>query len=345
MNRVLATHQTVSVLWFRGLLQAAESLGMSPERLLEHCEVTAQQLEQPYARLTLEQNLKLWRAIERDSQHPNIGLAMGAQVKPSYFQLLALTLMQSPNLAEALNKSMRYTRLLSDGGSYYLETNDQLAAICYEPQAEGFSSHQVDAVLVLLNNFASWLACKPLPLVQVEMAYPKPENISEYQKVFAVPVLFGAVRNALIFEVAVLAEPLSFTDNYLAQLHEQMLENHLAQITEQDTANKVRYCLRAAADLTLTRDDIAKLLNMSGRSLQRKLKECDTNFQALLDEERYSRAREYLKQPQLTLTDISAQLGFAESSVFTRAFKRWSGMAPIEYRHHYIERNNANVSS
>lgn len=333
MNKRALSQQTVSVLWFRGLLQAAESLGLSRAKLLESSQVSSQQLQHPFARLTLEQNQQLWRAIEANSASPNIGLAIGSQVKPSYFQLLALTLMQSQNLEDALNKSIRYTRLLSDGGIFRLEREQDLAAICYETQGSGFSRHQVDAVLVLLNNFASWLACRPLPLKAVELVHQPTQQAQEYQQFFPVPISFGAQRNALIFDAAILAEPLSLTDGYLTELHEQMLESQLAQITQQTVAQKVRYCLRSAAELTLTRDDIAEILHISSRSLQRKLKECDTSFQTLLDEERYARACYYLEQTALSLTNISAQLGFSESSVFTRAFKRWSGMAPNEYRH------------
>src|SRR5690554_4645911 len=200
------SEQTVSVLWFRGLLQAAESLGMSRSQLLQHCQLQEEQLQQPYARLTLQKNLQLWRAIENNQTSVNVGLAIGQQVKPSYFQLLALTLMQSRNLQEALHKSIRYTRLLSDGGVYRLEQQGEQAMIYYETQGEGFSRHQVDAVLVLLYNFASWLACRPLPLTAVKLQHQNSAQEEQYQQVFSAPVQFSAAHNALIFEASILAE-------------------------------------------------------------------------------------------------------------------------------------------
>lgn len=331
----MATQQTVSVLWFRGLLHAAESIGMEGAALLKAAAVPPAVLESPYERLSLEQNLKLWRAIEESSTHANVGLAIGEKVKPSHFQLLALTLMQSPSLGEALNKSMRYTRLLSDGGKYSVTTEGEWVALCYQPQAAGFSHHQVDAVMLLLHKFSSWLACRSIPLERVELTHSS-VNKAEYEKAFSAPIHFAAQRNALIFHKKILAEPLALTDSYLAQMHEQLLENQLALISEQDIASMVRHLLRSSFELTLNREEVARQLHVSSRSLQRKLKECNTSFQALLDEERFSRARQLLQQPNLSLTDISAQLGFAESSVFTRAFKRWSGLPPQEYRQqHY----------
>lgn len=331
MTQPQVTNQTVSVLWFRGLLHAAGKIGMDEQALLAATDLTKESLASPYARLTLEQNLKLWRAIEQQSQLDNVGLAIGAQVKPIYFQLLALALMQSPSLGEALNKSMRYTRLLSDGGKYSVHEEGDLVALCYQPQAAGFSHNQVDAVLVLLYNFASWLACRTIPLAYVELSH-NPASSRDYEQIFAAPVKVASQRNALVFDQKILAEPLALTDSYLVQMHEQLLENQLALISEQDTASLVRHLLRSFNELTLNREDIAQQLHMSSRSLQRKLKECDTSFQTLLDEERFARAKHLLAQTSLSLTDISAQLGFAESSVFTRAFKRWHGMPPQEYR-------------
>lgn len=331
----MATRQTVSVLWFRGLLHAAEKLGMDSTTLLKAATVTEDVLASPYARLSLEQNLKLWRAIEQHNPETNVGLAIGQYVKPSNFQLLALTLMQSPSLGEALNKSMRYTRLLSDGGKYSVATEGDQVALCYQPQAAGFSYHQVDAVLLLLHKFSSWLACRDIPLDYVELTH-EASTPAEYEAAFSAPVKFSAKRNALVFHKKILDEPLALTDSYLAQMHEQLLESQLALISEQDTATLVRHLLRSSAELTISREEIAQQLHMSSRSLQRKLKECDTSFQVLLDEERFLRAKQLLQQLNLSLTDISAQLGFSESSVFTRAFKRWSGVPPQEYRlQHY----------
>ena len=335
LNQQELVDKTVSVLWLRGLLQAAEQLGMDSTALLAQADIPSDLLSTPYARLSLEQNLRLWRVMEQRSPHVNLGLKIGAMVKPSHFQLLALTLMHSPNLGEALTKSMRYTRLLSDGGKYRLQVEAAGAALCYEPQASGFSSHQVDAVMVLLHHFSSWLACRTLPLLKVELRHNAPLHSHEHEQVFAAPVVFGAPQNALWFDLSVLQEPLSLTDNYLAQLHEQLLEEQLMQIQQQDIVAVVRHALKCSDDLTISRDVLAAQLNLSGRSLQRRLQECSTSFQTLFDEERYLRAQQLLKQGSQTLTDISAQLGFAESSVFSRAFKRWSGISPLDYRQQF----------
>lgn len=332
MNSLINSQEkTVSALWFKGLLQAAASLELQTPELLKVSGVGEDELAQPYARIALYKNQKLWRAIESTSQLPNIGLRIGEMVKPSHFQLFAITLMHCSNLETAFTKSMRYTRVLSEGGQYFLQKDKELA-LCYEPADSTFSRHQVDAVLVLLHSFSSWLACRNIPIVRVEMRHDQPDHIEDYKRIFNAPLTFNASRNALIFDSALLEEPLSLGDQNLADMHEQMMEAQLALLQNLDTTALVRHYLRMSDHLDIDREQLAKQLNMSGRSLQRKLKEGQTSFQQLLDEERFERAKQLMQQNDQSLTAISAQLGFSESSVFSRAFRRWSGMTPLEYR-------------
>ncbi len=332
MNSVnVSQEKTVSALWFKGLLQAAASLNLQQSELLLASDVGVDELAHPYGRIALHKNQKLWRTIESFSPLNNIGLRIGEMVKPSHFQLFAITLMHCPNLEAAFTKSMRYTRVLSDGGHYFLQKDKELA-LCYEPADASFTRHQVDAVLVLLHSFSSWLACRSIPIVRVEMRHAQPANIDDYQRIFNAPLWFDMPRNALIFDPSLLAEPLSLGDQNLADMHEQMLETQLALLQKLDTAALVRHYLRMSDFLDIDREQLAAQLHMSGRSLQRKLKDCHTSFQQLLDEERFERAKQLMQQHGSSLTAISAQLGFSESSVFSRAFRRWSGMTPLEFR-------------
>jgi AraC-like DNA-binding protein len=331
MNNTVSV-KTVSSLWIHALLLGAELQGVDREVLLEAAELDASALSQPYARVSLEQTMKIWRAAEHLSAQDDLGLLMGEQVKPSHFQLFAMSLMHSETLEAAFQKSIRYTRLVSDGGEYSLIKGKSEAAIVYRPQQSDFSRHQIDAVMVLLRNFANWLACKSLPLIRVEVTHPAPEDLSNYQRIFAAPIQFAAEHNALVFDPEILDEPLAFSDEKLAQMHERMLEEQLALLQQSDTANLVQNILRSAPELSLDREEVAAQLYMSARTLQRKLQELNTSFQQLLESERKRRAEDLLSLSELSLTAISDQLGFAESSAFSRAFKRWYGVSPLEYR-------------
>lgn len=324
--------KTVSVLWIKALLLAAEQQGVSMMALLQAAQLTPQQLAHNNARITLTQTLRLWRAAERMADNDDFGLRMGEWVKPSHFQLFALNLLHSDTLGAAFEKSIRYSRLLSEGGRYFLQHKGAEAAICYEPQAANFSRHQVDAVLVLLRSFANWLACCRVPLLRVECEHSAPSEVGQYQRIFTCPVLFGCSRNALVFSAELMQEPLALGDAQLAALHERMLDDQLALLNQPSDVMRLVQWLRHSDTLALERDDFARQIHLSGRSLQRKLHEQGTSFQQLLNEERHRRALHLLAQTERTMTDISEQLGFAESSGFARAFRRWQGCSPQAYR-------------
>lgn len=324
--------QTVSSLWIHALLLGADHQGVDRTVLLERAGIEASLLDQPYARISLEQTMEIWRAMESLSPNTDFGLLMGEQVKPSHFQLFAVSLMHSETLEAAFEKSIRYTRVVSDGGEYCLIKDDKEAGLVYLPQRPDFIRHQIDAVMVLLRSFANWLACKSLPIIRVEFTHPEPESLDNYQRIFQAPILFGAKHNALVFSPEILDEPLAFSDDKLAAMHEQMLEQQLALLQQPDAANVVEHIIRSAPSLTLERDEVAAELHMSPRTLQRKLQESNTSFQQLLENERKRRACDLLANSDLPLTQISEELGFAESSAFSRAFKRWHQVSPLEYR-------------
>jgi AraC-like DNA-binding protein len=128
-----------------------------------------------------------------------------------------------------------------------------------------------------------------------------------------------------------LQEALPGFDQGLATMHEQMADNQLQRLTEPDIIAKVQERLLMGL-VSISRDEVAAQLAMSGRSLQRKLQEQGSSFQKLHDEHRHQRSLQLLANEDLSLLDISLQLGFSESSTFYRAFKRWQGVTPGEYR-------------
>lgn len=331
--------QTVSSLWIHALLLGADHQGIDRTVLLERAGIDSRLLEQPYARISLDQTMAIWQAIQSLLPDTDFGLLMGETVKPSHFQLFAVSLMHSETLEAAFEKSIRYTRVVSDGGEYCLDKDDEEAWLVYLPQRPDFIRHQIDAVMVLLRSFVNWLVCKPLPLIRVEFAYPEPESLDNYQRIFQVPVHFGAKHNRLVFTSEILKEPLAFSDDKLAAMHEHMLEQQLALLQQPDVVSVVEHMLRSAPSLTLDRDKVAGELHMTPRTLQRKLQDSATSFQQLLENERKRRACHLLTASDLSLSQISEALGFAESSAFSRAFKRWCQVSPLGYR----QRHKGNV--
>ncbi|ASP40559.1 hypothetical protein CHH28_18635 [Bacterioplanes sanyensis] len=341
----MTTVKTVSVLWIKALLMAAQQLGLDSDLLMQRAGLTPTCLS-GQTRIGLDKTLRLWRAAEEASPVQDFGLAMGEWVKPAQFQLFALVLLHSKDLNDAFQKTIRYTRILSDGGRFQIVQQGEQAAICYQPQADNFSRHQVDAVMALLRGFADWLACQRIPLMQAEFTHSAPAQIDNYQRIFDCPLVFDQSRNALVFDRTWLDEPLALEDTELAAMHEHMLEQQLQALQAPDLYQQVMAWLQQRDTLDVSRAQLAESLFISERTLQRRLSEQGLSFQEMLDDGRKQRARYLLMQTQERVTDIALQVGLSGSS-FTRACHRWFAASPSEVRREgdQSESSTANTSS
>lgn len=341
----MTTEKTVSTLWLKALLAAAEHQGLNQASLLQQAGLQAQQL-QTGQRVSLSKTLALWRAAEAASPVTDFGLAMGEWVKPTHFQLFSLVLLHSRDLADALEKTIRYTRILSDAGQFRIERQNHQALICYQPLGDNFSRHQVDAVLALLRGFADWLACRRIPLLRADFCHERPSQLDNYQRIFDCPLHFSQPKNALLFSEHWLHEPLALEDTELAAMHEQMLEQQLISLQQPELRQQVENWLQQQPVLDVCRAQLAQQLLISERTLQRRLSEQGLSFQALLDECRQQRAHERLTDSDDSMTDIALQLGLSSSS-FTRACHRWFAASPLVVRqqYRYSESSNDKTSS
>lgn len=321
--------KTVSLLWVKGLLQAAALQGVTETEILNQAQVSVNSLSA--GRLSLEDTLAIWRAVEDLSDDPLFGFNMGLSLKPTHFQLITFMMISSLTLGDALDKMLKYQRLISDGGTFTLIPQDDKTALIYTPTANNFSYHQIDAVLVAALSFTRWLLGREFKPFKMTFNHKENHGLDKYQAFFGCELEFNQEKNSILFGSSILQEALPGFDQSLATMHEQMADKQLQQLSKPGMIAKVQERLLLEQE-NISRDEIAAQLAMSGRSLQRKLQEQGSSFQKLHDEHRHKRSLQLLADESLSLLNISLQLGFSESSTFYRAFKRWQGVTPGEYR-------------
>lgn len=322
--------KTVSLLWVKGLLQAAELQGLEELQILQQAQVAEKALTE--GRISLDDTLAIWRAVEELTADPLFGFHMGLALKPTHFQLVAFTMLSSPTLGDAIEKILKYQRLISDGGSFtVLDVSAEEVALVYQPNADNFSYHQIDVVMVAVISFARWLLGQDIAPKGINFCHAQLGGAEEYQNFFSCPIAFEQEQNSIIFSAHLMQEALPGFDPQLASMHEQMADSQLESLSKPDIIARLQG-LMMQSEMAISRDRIAEQLGMSGRSLQRKLQEQGSSFQQVYDDYRYKKALTLLQDEQLSLLDISLQLGFSESSTFYRAFKRWQGITPGEYR-------------
>ena len=322
--------KTVSLLWVKGLLQAAALQGLTETDILNQAGIAENCLSS--GRLSLADTLAIWRAVEELSADPLFGFHMGLSLNPTHFQLIAFTMLSSPTLGDAIEKILKYQRLISDGGDFSLvKINSDETELIYRPTAENFSYHQIDAVMVVVLSFARWLLNRTIAPKAILLSHSEHNGLVEYQNFFACRIEFDQKQNSIIFPASLLQESLVGYDPQLASMHEQMADNQLQSLTKPDIVARLQKQLELTSE-SVSRDRLAQQMGMSGRSLQRKLQEQGSSFQQVNDDYRHEKALQLLQNENLSLLEVSLQLGFSESSTFYRAFKRWQGITPGEYR-------------
>lgn len=331
MNREFGL-KTVSVIWVKGLLQAASLQGVSECAVLSAAGLPSECLSVAGDRISLSDTISLWRAAEKLSEDPLFGFNMGQSLQPAHFQLIAFTMLSSETLGSAIDKIFKYQRLISDGGAFTLtKASATSSALVYRPTVSNFSYHQIDAVMAAVFRFIHWLLDRDNVVLEVYLQHNAEQGLSQYQKYYQAPVLLNQLENSLLFDSALLTEQLPGFDASLAAMHEQMADSQLRRLLASSIVTQVQELFMTSKP-DVNRDEIAKKLAMSGRSLQRKLQQEGSSFQQLYDEFRHQRSLLLLQDKELSLADISMRLGFAENSTFYRAFKRWQGITPGEYR-------------
>ena len=165
------------------------------------------------------------------------------------------------------------------------------------------------------------------------MVRAAPDDIGEYLRVFQAPLRFATERNALYFDAAALETPLPGENRDLARANDEVAESYLAALDARRVSSEVK---RLLIDLLPTGEAsaraVAKRLNTSVSTLQRQLKTEQTSYKDIAEDTRRTLAEQYVVRGRLSLSQIAYLLGFSDQSNFSRAFRRWTGAAPKDYR-------------
>lgn len=278
--------------------------------------------------------LDLAAALANDA---HFGLHVGERVKLGTYSVYGLVLLSCRDFGHAFEQTIRYEQLAHDLGRSSLHVADGLARYTWHSSFPHSSRHLADSVFAGIRVFGNWLAGAPLPPAQLALMHDggDPSQHGEYLRVFGELPRFGAEANVASFDAQLLAWPVPNADVSLYPVLQQHAEHLLKQRTQADAgiAAQVRAAIvRSLAQGQVRLAPVAEELNLSPRTLQRKLSEAGVNFQQVLDQTRFALARDYLRQPGLSLVDIAFLLGYQEQSAFNHAFREWAGVNPGTWR-------------
>jgi AraC-like DNA-binding protein len=323
----------------RQYLRAAQDYGIDAEDALVQNDLPVGILDNSITRVTGTEFQRLIRWLVDACNDPLFGLKSGSYVQPGSYSIFGYMIMNCRSAREALHMTPMYESIVGDMGVTKLEKAGQRLAVRWNCQYDDpiIIPHMIDNVLFSWTQFARYLADLPEGkpyCVQLERAQPDAEKLAIYQEMFGCDIEFNAKRSALIVDEEVLEIPLRQPDPGLLQSLTQQAESMMDEIKQKKTIIlQVRAVLRQLMEHELPRKEkVAEALDMTERTLQRRLQEAGTGYQQLLDDIRRETAIEWLTTTQVAINEIADNLGFSEVRSFHRRFKSWTGHAPGEYR-------------
>ncbi|HEY1957282.1 MAG TPA: AraC family transcriptional regulator [Polyangiaceae bacterium] len=326
------TRASISVVLVRPLAVALAPYAAALADLLARSDLTAEMLADSEARVSPAQFCVAWAEAIRASDDPALAIRIAESTPPGSFGVVEYVCRSAPTLRAALEHWCRYLGILDDAVDVGLVDEDDVTAlrVLRESEAPAPASHELCFALVV----ARAREVSPVRVREVRYEHRASDaNAARQRAFFDAPVRFGARATELVFDRAALDAPLASAD---AGLHEVLRgaadEKRAKRSPHAPLTDQVRRALATALqsdDAQL--DVVAKRLGTTGRSLQRRLKDEGTSFQAVRETMRRELADRYLGEG-LTFAEISFLLGFSEPSAFFRAFKRWTGLTPFERR-------------
>jgi AraC-like DNA-binding protein len=326
---------TISVAVLRSLLAALAAAGVDADAILTELGISYATLREPESRISTEVVYGLFARAPDMAADADFGLHAGAKAPLGTFEVLDHATRTSRTIGEALQRTVRFYALLIERVELRLDIVGATARITHRAPPPIVSPRAaVEMLFAIIVARGEALTGAEWPLRRVRFVHPRPEHVSECERFFHAPIEFGQPMDELLFDVDWLDRPLLTADEGVALTLERFASTLLAKVSREggflaDVKGSIAGTLNGASP---TLDASARHLGMSARTLQRRLMDAGTSYQALLEDVRRELAVRYLADATLTVREVGYLLGFSEPSAFNRAFRRWEGQTPNEYR-------------
>lgn len=321
-------------------LEAACAFGIDAQRLARIAGLKPADLADPDGRVPFERHVALLEAIELEPRALELGIWMGKSVRVDALGVVGYVMQHAADVRTALGCLDRFQRLLGDGiGPELREQASQLVLERVEPpHLARLMASSLAAPVGTVMLVHQLLDAEPTEPIALEAAFqhpPVPEPIlAELQVLLRCPISFNAPSTRLVLRASILSRPLRAPNpglfDYLGR-HAALLQERVQSLAS--LSARVRELVAAQVrEGEPSQQRIAQRLGLSERTLQRRLADEGVAFTTLVDETRTELARLHLSDPKLAVFEVAFLLGYSEPSAFNRAFKRWTGQSPSQFR-------------
>ncbi|MDD0841587.1 AraC family transcriptional regulator [Pseudomonas sp. Gutcm_11s] len=325
--------------WAQAVSRALDAEGFASTDLLREAGIDPAWLADGERRIPVAMMSRLWRAARRVSGDDCFGLRVARHCFPTDFHGLLFAIQSSVTIAEALQRVVRYSAVVTTSANLELIEQGSRYRLFYRPmpgvQAEQIATEALIACAVRLTR-QSWAEMEFI--TAVELARPRPADVRPWENLLGCPVRFDAPCNAIEYAAQPLAQVLRTGNREVASGLDRVMNAYLQRLSPPDLAGRVRDAIvRQLPHGEVQQGVVAEALGMSVRNLHRHLQKQATSFKELLDDSRRRLAFDYLREAECSVNEVCYRLGFNEPSSFNRAFRRWTGETPGQWRRHALQ--------
>ena len=309
--------------------------GIDVKILLAGSSIRTNDLDNPDIFITPEQELAVMRKIIKLVPAHKIGLTIGQLFHVGVQGKLGTAAIFSDTGLEAITMFFKYIALTMTYFQYELTVKENLAFVSAREliDLKELRVFACEREFVSIYRIVSDILNAPVPLNEIRFAYPKPAYASTYEDVFHCPVNFNAPEHMIIFDSRLLAIPLPMSNPIAKKTYEQECKQMCQRLKVKETlTDQVRQEILFKKENFPSFSELSRHLNISPRTLRRRLTDEKTSYKSLTANIRKKKAMELLKTTDYSVEQIATELGYSDLSNFYRAFKKWTGHAPGRYR-------------
>lgn len=332
----LASRPTTIGTWALAIKRALDAQGINGGQLLKQANISPENCGDPNTRIPTEDLNALWALAESATEDRFIGLRVPMYVHATTLHAMSMANLASTSLLDAFERSARFSRIITTSVSFNVHKSSNTIRVEFSAEdAIPVSRHSLEASLLLCVKMTREIDFDPNNR-PIEVNIPGHDDTDRLllERAFGCTVISDEFSpHYILFDRSHAEASLPTANPEIIQVCERIMVDYLARLDKSDITYRVyQLILDLLPSGEPTQEKVADALHMSTRSLHRKLTSAGISFKTLLDNTRRDLALQYIRQSNLSIADITYNLGFYDASSFSRAFKRWTGRSPAKFR-------------
>jgi AraC-like DNA-binding protein len=317
------------------LVHQGELLGLPRSRLLGVADLEEAQLADPDGRVPVTKYWDLWRFIANEVPDPDLGLQLGEGFEVLDAGVVGYSMLHSVTLGGALERLARYAKIFTQRADISLEpVGNQWRLTQHRPPLYRSLRQVADSRMAAIVSVCRQITRREVAPTLVHLPYARPPDVRAHRKFFQADLRFDEPTWSMRFRASDMQLPLEAADETLAGYLDEVAALRLEELPRDETfterVRRVAWSHLGEGQPTVAR--VAAELAVSGRTLQRRLREEGHSFAEVVETLRREKAEALLQDKNLAIYEVGYLLGYSDATAFYRAFRRWYGKSPREYR-------------